>query len=281
MCALDFNQADEQRESLGAIPPGSMVKVRMTIRQPQTAGSDPMLKLSKKGDCEMLDCEFEVIAGQYATHKIWDNFIIDGANDGHKRAGQISMRTMRAIVEATRGISPKDQTPAACQARVLGQWSDLQGVEFGIIVGVEPPKAGDRYVNNNIKRILTVDDEAYRGIMGGGEIITSNPIPELVDPAAKPAAPGWAAPPKAAAAAPAAPAQGSLAPPAPAAAPRAPYTPPAAAARPPQSAPQQPAGSMAPPPAGGGMPGWAAPAAGQMPPPAFPTQASGMDDVPF
>jgi hypothetical protein len=265
MCALDFNTADEQRESLGAIPAGSMVKVRMSIRQPEVAGTDPMLKLSKKGDCEMLDCEFEVVAGQYHGRKIWNNYIIDGTTEGHKKAGQISMRTMRAVVEAVRGISPKDQTPAACQARRLNQWGDLHGVEFGIIVAITPPKAGDRYVNNEIKRVLTADDEAYSHVMAGGEIITDAPVPEIPQ-ASQSAAPGWAAPPMSPAA-PAAPVQGTFQAP--------PRTPPVA---PP---PPKAAGST-PPPSSGAAPGWTAPAGSQMPPPpAFPSEARGMDDVPF
>lgn len=264
--AIDFNAADEQRESAGAIPAGSMVKVRLTVRPPQVAGSDPMLKLSKKGDCEMLDCEFEVIAGQFATRKIWNNYIIDGVSDGHKKAGQISMRTMRAIVEAMRGISPKDQSSAATQARVIAGWSDLQGAEFGIVVGIDQPKPGDRYVNNTIKRILTADDEQYQAIMAGGEILTDAPIPEIPQASAAAATPGWAAP----KAAPAAPAQGAL-PTGPAAPKQAWQTPKTAAA----------ATTATPPQANGGMPKWAAPTGGQMPPPAFPSQASGMDDVPF
>ena len=264
--AIDFNEADEQRESLGAIPPNSMVKVRLTIRQPQVAGSDPMLKLSKKGDCEMLDCEFEVVAGQFATRKLWNNYIIDGVSDGHKKAGQISMRTMRAIVEAMRGISPKDTSPAATQGRRIAQWSDLQGAEFGVVVGVDQPKPGDRYVNNTIKRILTADDEQYQHLMAGGELITDAPIPEIPQASAAAATPGWAAP----KAAPAAPVQGAL-PTAPAAPKQAWQTPKTAAA----------ATTATPPQANGGMPKWAAPTGGQMPPPAFPSQASGMDDVPF
>ncbi len=270
---IDFNQSEEQRESLGAIPPGSMVKVRMRIRLPEGgySGSDPALKLSKKGDCEMLDCEFEVISGQFSTRKIWNNFIISGTSDGHRKAGQISMRTMRAIVEAMRGISPKDQSPAACQGRVMTTWGDLQGAEFGVVVDVEKPQAGDKYVNNSIKRIITVDDEAYQHIMAGGEVITTAPIPKIPQ-GTQSAAPGWAAPSKASTAAPVAPAQGQLQ--APPAAPKAPYAPPAQVA--PQSQTAQP------PRAPGGMPGWAAPAGGQMtPPPQFPTQASGMEDVPF
>ena len=264
--AIDFNAADEQRESAGAIPAGSMVKVRLTVRPPQVAGSDPMLKLSKKGDCEMLDCEFEVIAGQFATRKIWNNYIIDGVSDGHKKAGQISMRTMRAIVEATRGISPKDQSPAATQARVIAGWSDLQGAEFGIVVGIDQPKPGDRYVNNTIKRILTADDEQYQAIMAGGESITDAPIPEIPQTSAATAAPAWAAP----KAAPAVPAQGTLQAPTNAA--------PKAAWQAPKTAPA--ATTATPTQANGGMPKWAAPAGGQMPPPVAP-HGTGMDDVPF
>ena len=270
--AIDFNAADEQRESAGAIPAGSMVKVRMTIRQPEVAGSDPMLKLSKKGDCEMLDCEFEVIAGQFATRKIWNNYIVGGTTDGHHKAAQISMRTMRAIVEAVRGISPKDQSPTATQGRVLNTWSDLQGVEFGIVAGIDQPKPSDRYVNNTIKRILTADDEQYQHIMAGGEIITDAPIPEIPQ-ATQSAAPGWAAP----KAAPAVPAQGPLQAPT-NAAPKAAWQAPKTVSAP--AATASPSGSM-PPPSSGGMPKWAAPAGGQMPPPAAPPHGTGMDDVPF
>jgi len=275
--AIDFNAADEQRESAGAIPAGSMVKVRLTIRQPEAGfvGSDPMLKLSKKADCEMLDCEFEVVSGQFATRKIWNNYIVDGVSTGHKKAGQISMRTMRAIVEAMRGISPKDTSPAATQGRRIAQWSDLQGAEFGVAVGVDQPKPGDRYVNNTIKRILTADDEQYQAIMAGGEIITDAPIPEIPQASAATAAPGWAAP----KATPAAPAQGTLQAPS-TAAPKTAWQAPKTASVP--VATPAPAGAMPSTSAAkGGMPKWAAPAGGQMPPPAFPTQVSGMDDVPF
>lgn len=243
--ALDLNQADEQRESLGAIPPNSMVKVRMDIRKPEYAkqGSDPMLTVSRNGDCEMLNCEFVVTAGAFQGKKIWNNFVVAGASDGHKKAAQISMRTMRAIVEAVRGISPKDASPTATQARMLNAWGDLQGVEFGIIVAIEPPKAGDKYVNNRIKRIVTKDDEQYQHVMSGGEIITDAAIPEIPQAAPTTAAPAWAAPKPAAP-----PVQATLPPTQPWQAPKAAVTPP-------------------PPQANGGMPGWAAP--------------KGMDGVPF
>ncbi|MGE4442740.1 MAG: hypothetical protein AB7D27_14825 [Desulfomicrobium sp.] len=253
--AINFNEADEQRESAGAIPAGSMVKVRMTIRQPEagSVGTDQMLKLSKKGDCEMLDCEFEVVSGQFVTRKIWNNFIVDGSTDGHCKAAQISMRVMRAIVEAVRGISPKDTSPAATQGRVLNSWADLQGMEFGVVVGVDQPKPGDRYVNNTIKRVITADDEQFQHIMAGGEIITDAPLPEIPQAGASTAAPSWAAP---RTQAPAAPVQGTL------------------PAAPPTSnnwqAPPVSAGTPPPPAGNSAMPAWAA---GQ--------PAGTADDIPF
>jgi hypothetical protein len=253
--ALDFNQAEEQRESLGAIPPNSMVKVQMRIRAPEYSrqGSDPMLTVSKDGNCEMLNCEFVVVSGQFQGKKIWNNFVVAGASDGHKKAAQISMRTMRAIVEAVRGVSPKDASPTATQARMLAAWGDLQGVEFGIVVGIDAPKPGDRWVNNTIKRVVTVDDEQYQHIMSGGEVITDAAIPEIPQAAAATAAPAWAAPKPAATP----PTQATL--------------PPAQSWSAPKGQATPPAAQTPPPPANGGMPAWAAPQGG----------AGNSDHVPF
>ena len=250
--AINFNEADEQKEFLGAIPPGSMVKVSLKIRVPESSfmGSDTALTLAKDGNSERLNCEFEVVAGTFKGRKIWENYTVGGTTDGHHKAATISMRVMRAIVEAARGISPKDQSPAACQARVLGQWLDLQGVEFGIVVGVERPKAGDRYVNNIIKRVITADDEPYAHVMAGGEFITDEPIPEIPQAAPSPA-PNWAVPKTAAAAAPT---QGAL--------PTAPAAKTGWAAKPATPAAGS-AGAM-PPPATGAA-GWAAKQSGDVP----------------
>jgi len=245
--AINLNEAEEQKEFLGAIPPGSMVKVRLNIRQPEAGfvGSDPALTLAKDGNSERLNCEFEVVDGTFKGRKIWENYTVGGVYEGHRKAAQISMRVMRAIREVSRGISPKDTSPAATQGRMLNAWIELQGLEFGIVVDCEKPKSGDRYVNNIIKRIITVDDEQYQHVMAGGEIITDAPIPEIPQ-TTQSAAPGWAAP----KAEPAAPAQGTL--PTASAAPK-------QAWQAPKTAPAAAAPSNLPPPNETIPAGWAAP----------------------
>jgi len=206
---FDLNQAEEQKEFLGAIPPGSMVKVKLTIKQPKNPGSDPCLSVTKNG-LEQLGCEFEVVSGTFKGKKMWENYGITGAKtEGHQKNIQISMRSLRAMVEASRGISPKDQSPAATKSRMLESVAELNGLEFGIVVDCEKPSAGDRYVNNTIKKIITPDhDDFYAKVMAGGEFISAEPVPQIPEGNPDPK-PDWASAQGAAAPATSAPASGA------------------------------------------------------------------------
>jgi hypothetical protein len=62
---MDYNNAGAQR-SFDIIPDGTIVVAQMNIR-PGGAGEDGFLKRSKDGGCEMLDVEFTVVEGEYAT----------------------------------------------------------------------------------------------------------------------------------------------------------------------------------------------------------------------
>ena len=259
---LDLNTAGEQKEAAGAIPPKSIVPVRLTVRAPKAGseGSHPLLTRSSNG-LEYLNCEFEVMAGQFTGRKIWENLGILGHTEGQKKNVEISTRKLRAIVEAVRNINPKDQSPQAAQGRRLQSPEELQGILFGVKVGVEKPEAGDRYVNNTISLVITPDHEFYAQVMNGQELITNEPVPTIPQASASPA-PGWAAP-GAAPAKPAAPVQGTFGG--------------WGTQQPGQAVPAAPAHPAQP--AHAAAPAWAARAAGQGP--AFPTNASGMDDVPF
>lgn len=249
---LDLNQAPEQRESAGPIPPKSIVPVRLTIRQPKEGkvGFHPMVTRSDTA-YEYLDCEFEVLAGQFQGRKIWENLGLQGQTDGQKRGVEIAMRKLRAIVEAVRNINPKDASPQAAQGRRLSSPEEIQGATFGVKVSCDKPKPGDRYVNNSISLVITPDHEFYGRVMAGEELITTEPIPEIPQNGAGASPqPGWTAP----ASKPAAPAQGTFG---------------GWGAK----QQQQPAAK----PAHTSAPAWAQPTQG----PAFPSTASGMDDVPF
>ena len=253
--SIDLNTAEEQSNGTGkgAVPPDSIVLLQMTIRQATNGkqGSAPLLTRAQSG-MEYLNCEFEVVQGSYKGAKFWNNLNVSGAStSGQKTAVDISMRTIRAMVEASRGVHPKDSSPQAAQARILQDWSELQGIYFPAMLDCEisdPDKNGKRWVNNKLKRVITPDkEEEFAHICNGGEIITANPLPVIEDAPAS-AKPDWAA--KQPAPAPA-PAQAATPRPAPTPAPR-----PAPAAAPNG---QQP------------VPSW-----GQTPPPATPP-----DGAPF
>jgi hypothetical protein len=219
---------------------------------------------------EYLNVEFEVVTGSYAGAKIWENMNVAGAStNGQMTAVRISLAKVRAMVEAARGINPKDQGPQARQGRTLTSWSELDGIEVPIMVDCEvsqPDKNGRKWVNNTILRVITPDHEAYQEIMAGGERITDEPLPEIPAAGGKTdsPAPSWAQP-KPQQQAPTTPnwGQGQQQQAAPQQAPQ-------------QSAPQQSRGSS--------MPSWGQQQTGPAAPPPpqqFPSEPSQMDRVPF
>jgi hypothetical protein len=117
---IDLNTAGDQR-SFDVIPPGTILTLQMTI-VPGGAGDGGWLKNAADGASKGLDCEFIVVGGadgKYDKRKIWQRFTIDGTTPGHAEAGEISLRTLRAIVESARGIRPDDNSEAAKAARKI------------------------------------------------------------------------------------------------------------------------------------------------------------------
>lgn len=189
---IDFNGEEQQKSGAsGPIPEDSVVKVRLHLRQPKPearAGNHPLVLRTKgsNGGAPMfgLDAECEVLSGTFAGLRFWENIWLpmgmqQGLNDRQATAVQIAGRKLRGITEAVRNVQPDDTSPRAAQARRLNDWAELNGMEFGVVVGIKPPKAGDKYVNNNIKRIVTPDHKDYAMVMAGGERITDKPIPAI------------------------------------------------------------------------------------------------------
>jgi len=180
---LDFNDAETQKEGgTGPIPEDSIVPLKMTIRPPK-AGKEGSTHIafcrSGKGN-EYIDVEFEAL-GSFAGRKIWQNFTLVGS----ETAAKISMRTLRAIVESARGISPSDASPQATAGRQLSDWLDFNDMTFLAKVGTvveQSQKDGNYYVNNTIKRIITPDDAEY----SAGEFISDKPLPPIPIPGEAP-----------------------------------------------------------------------------------------------
>ncbi|MEI6207322.1 MAG: hypothetical protein WCP20_11100 [Desulfuromonadales bacterium] len=200
---IDLNSAEIQSEGTGsAIPEDSIVAFKMTIRPPKTGkegAQHPLFCRSAKGN-EYIDVEFEA-QGTFAGRKIWNNYTLAGSD----AAAKISMRVLRAIVESARGIAPSDASPQATAGRQLADFSDFNGMVFLAKVKCvveQSQKDGQWYVNNDIKRIITPDDDEYNK----GEFISDKPLPPVpvagasaAPKASAAAAPAWGTPPAAAA----------------------------------------------------------------------------------
>lgn len=186
---FDFNTAGEQR-SFDVIPARTTCILQLTIR-PGGAGDDGWLKCSKDGASEGLDCEFTVVDGEYAKRKFWQLFTWRGTNPqhpkaaGHAEAGEITRRTIRAIIESGRGIKPKDESEAAKAARNLpGGWADLDQIRFMARLGVQPPE-GSWPAKNTILEVITPDRQDWKK----PEQISAKTIAPSAAPAASPTTP--------------------------------------------------------------------------------------------
>jgi hypothetical protein len=158
---LDFNDAGDQR-SFDVIPANTVCTLHLTIR-PGGTGDGGWLKRSADGASQGLDCEFTVVDGTYAKRKIWQLFTLAGTKQGHGEAGEISRKTLRAILEAARGIRPDDKSEAAQAARTVAAWADFDGLRFLARIGVSPPH--DNYpAKNTLMEVLTPDRQAWKKI---------------------------------------------------------------------------------------------------------------------
>ena len=151
--SYDFNTAGEQR-SFDVIPDRTIAVVQLNIR-PGDTGEDGLLKRSKTGEAEGLDCELVVIGGDYDKRMFWEWLTVSGTTDGHAQAADISSRKLRAILESARGIKPADVSEAAKKARVA-EYTDFDGIRFLAQIGVETAK-GDYRAKNFIAQVVTPD----------------------------------------------------------------------------------------------------------------------------
>jgi hypothetical protein len=132
----DFNNAPPLR-SFERIPPTTCT-VRLDIR-PGGTGEDGLLKRSKDGQSEALDCEFTILDGPYINRKIWQLVLMRGTSDGHAKASEISRAFLRGVLESARGIRPDDMSEGAQEKRRAGL-RDLHGLRFTARILVEKSK---------------------------------------------------------------------------------------------------------------------------------------------
>jgi hypothetical protein len=194
----DYSDAPAPRD-FDLIPHGTNATISLHIR-PGGVGEDNMLKRSKSGDCEMLDCEFSVVDGQWKGRKLWENLILEGTTDGHKQSIDINRRTIKAIIDSALGLDPDDRSPAARTARTMSL-KELEGMTFIAKIGIEKgmPKnngTGENWPDKNILAVVITSDRKkdwhpveqpppFNGGGSGAQAQSSDAAPPITRP-------GWA-----------------------------------------------------------------------------------------
>ena len=161
--SMDFNDAERQSSGGGEpVPEGTVAPVIVNLRE---------IKTGKTG-AQGLDVEYTITAGPFKGRKAWGwHGVAGNGSEGHNKMVSITRSYIRGMLESAYGIDPADDSAAAMEGRRLGDWDDLQQLEFVARFGVE--KVSD-YVDQrtgetkqgkpkNTLRAVTPDDPDYAG----------------------------------------------------------------------------------------------------------------------
>ena len=184
---LDFNGEEQQKQrAYGPVPAGSRVLLRMDLVKPRYADEQHEYVQRAQSGLRGLWVEFTVAFGTYEGVRWRENVWLPTGHqsvrltEGQTKGCNMWGSRLKAALEASRGISPKDTSPKASRARQTQDWMDFHGLEFPAVLGIANEsytgRNGNEYWNNTMSRVVTADDNDYRTIMDGGEIITDGPI---------------------------------------------------------------------------------------------------------
>src|SRR5262245_25320533 len=199
----DYTDAPPVRD-LELIPHGTIATLVLHVR-PGGVGEDGMLKRTRAGNAEMLDCELVVADGPYAKRKFWERWILNGTTAGQAQAAEIARSTLRAILDSAFGLKPDDISPQARAARTVSL-NQFEGMTFIGKIGIEkggPKKdstgklTSENWDDKNIlAAVITPDKKEWHSVEqpppfngGGGGAAASGAPPSSAPPIARP---GWA-----------------------------------------------------------------------------------------
>ena len=195
--AYDYSDAPPARD-LELIPHGTTATLVLHPR-PGGVGEDGMLKRTRAGDAEMLDCELVVADGPHAKRKFWERWILSGTTAGQAQAAEIARGVLKTILDSALGLKPDDMSPQARAARTVSL-KQFEGMTFIGRIGIEKgrPKndgSGENWPDKNILAgVITPDKRDWRPseqpppFNGGGSRAQAAPT-ETAAPIARP---GWA-----------------------------------------------------------------------------------------
>jgi hypothetical protein len=159
----DFNDA---KQNSNLIPRGTIAKVRLTIRpggfdDPSQGWTGGYSKRAATG-AVYLDAEYTVMEGPFAKRKVWS--MIGLYSPTGPNWGNMGRSMVRGILNSARGLSDKDVSPEAQNARRIAGLGDLNGLEFVARIDVGKDNNGDD--KNDIRQAVTRDHREYEAVMG-------------------------------------------------------------------------------------------------------------------
>jgi hypothetical protein len=200
----DYNDAVSQT-AYDLIPKGTILPVRMTIKpggyddnsQGWTGG------YATRNDTTgsvYLSAEFVITEGPFARRKVWS--LIGLLSQKGPEWGSMGRSFVRGILNSSRGLSDKDNSPQAQTSRRINGFADLDGIEFLAKVDVGKDQNGD--AKNELRFAVTPDHKDWQTFQESGGlwrptgIIASAPAPAAsttttdTPPTANPNRPSWA-----------------------------------------------------------------------------------------
>lgn len=159
----DFNDA---RQNANLIPKGTIARVRLTIRpggfdDPSQGWTGGYAKRGTTG-AVYIDAEYTVLEGKYARRKVWS--MIGLYSPKGPDWGNMGRSLVRGILNSARGLSDKDNSPEAQNARRISGIADLDGIEFVARIDLGTDANGDD--KNDIRQAVTRDHKDYAAAMG-------------------------------------------------------------------------------------------------------------------
>ncbi len=195
---IDLNNRDyEQDPKAGLIPAGTHCRVQVELKEGGSSDStlnchEPILQVSQSSDAAWLEARLQVIGGQYNGRYIWTMLGMRGAKADSQWA-QMGARLIRQIVEAHRGISHKDYSPEASKKRDIQRFTELNGMQCDIIVGVKTEEyQGEDHSKNTLKKVLPFNPAAQVAAAPVQQVVQQGqpvPVQQAVQQSPAPATP--------------------------------------------------------------------------------------------
>lgn len=167
----DFNTVTTQT-NYDLVPRGTIAKVNIHIKRggynDESQGwlQDYATKSTISGAI-YLDAEFTILEGEYCKRKIWSLIGLYSEKNNNKW-GEIGRSFIRSILNSAKGVSNKDTSEAAQEARKIKDFSELEGLEFIAKVDIELDSNGNE--RNVIKVALDPSHKDYAKYMSGNNI---------------------------------------------------------------------------------------------------------------